>query len=565
MKKPVSVGSEFFDELRRNNSYYVDKTELIYELVEKTDNKVTLFTRPRRFGKTLTMTMFDSFFDIRRDSHDVFENLNITNNHPEFCAEWMNQYPTLFLSLKDVEGLNFESAFGMLVGLISELCGKYGFLGNDSRIALADAEIFHRLMFKKWENDKDARYSEIKGSLKTIMRMMHAVYGKPVVLIIDEYDVPLAKAYQSKDMEFYRQMLDIIRGLLSTALKTNEYLKFAVLTGCLRVSKESIFTGVNNFACYSVNSVQFSNYFGFDQNEVKEMLDYYDLSDRYELMKSWYDGYIFGNNEVFCPWDVARFTAKLIADKNAEPENFWANTSSNSILDDFVSREEFEVADKFETLLNGDTITQDICEELTYDQMAASEKNFWSVLLMTGYVSKADKSDGTKGVKLRIPNAEITDLFRETVVAKFERTLDRSAAENFISAMWNQDMKTAEEILTDILWDSISYFDYGEEYYHGMLNGIFTGRGYAVESNAESGLGRLDLRVKDRKNRRMILMEFKRSTKEEHLERDCEDALEQIKNNGYARKMPMGYRKQIVCGIAFFGKVAKIRLMEETV
>ena len=184
---------------------------------------------------------------------------------------------------------------------------------------------------------------------------------------------------------------------------------------------------------------------------------------------------------------------------------------------------------------------------------------------MTGYVSKADKSDGTKGVRLRIPNAEITDLFRETVVAKFERTLDRSAAENFISAMWNQDMKTAEEILTDILWDSISYFDYGEEYYHGMLNGIFTGRGYAVESNAESGLGRLDLRVKDRKNRRMILMEFKRSTKEEHLERDCEYALEQIKNNGYARKMPMGYRKQIVCGIAFFGKVAKIKLMEETV
>lgn len=564
MKKPVSVGSEFFDELRRNNSYYVDKTELIYELVEKTDNKVTLFTRPRRFGKTLTMTMFDSFFDIRRDSHDVFENLNVTNNHPEFCAEWMNQYPTLFLSLKDVEGLNFESAFGMLVMLISELCVKYGAIENN-KVDSDDIEIFRRLKSKKWNGDKDARYSEIKGSLKTIMRMMHAVYGKPVVLIIDEYDVPLAKAYQSKDMEFYRQMLDVIRGLLSTALKTNEYLKFAVLTGCLRVSKESIFTGVNNFACYSVNSVQFSNYFGFDQNEVKKMLDYYDLSDRYELMKSWYDGYIFGNNEVFCPWDVARFTAKLIADKNAEPENFWANTSSNSILDDFVSREEFEVADKFETLLNGDTITQDICEELTYDQMAASEKNFWSVLLMTGYVSKADKTDGTKGVKLRIPNAEITDLFRETVVAKFERTLDRSAAENFISAMWNQDMKTAEEILTDILWDSISYFDYGEEYYHGMLNGIFTGRGYAVESNAESGLGRLDLRVKDRKNRRMILMEFKRSTKEEHLERDCEDALEQIKNNGYARKMPMGYRKQIICGIAFFGKVAKIRLMEETV
>ncbi|MBQ9437121.1 MAG: AAA family ATPase, partial [Lachnospiraceae bacterium] len=419
-----------------------------------------------------------------------------------------------------------------------------------------DRDVFIKL------GNKTAEPAEIKDSLKTIMRMMTAFYGKPVILLIDEYDVPLAKASGSKNQEFYRQMLDVIRGLMSVSLKTNEYLKFAVITGCLRVSKESIFTGVNNFACYSVTSRKFSQYFGFTHEEVAEMLDAFGQSDKMGVIREWYDGYIFGDSEVFCPWDVAGYVSSIIDDEEEEPQNFWANTSSNSILDEFVNHSEIDASEKFETLLNGGTITEDITEELTYDHISESEKNLWSVLLMTGYVSKADKS-ATKGrVKLRIPNAEIAGLFKDVVVERFKRTLDAGNVDAFITALWGKDEGTASEMLTKILWDSISFFDYGEDYYHGMLNGIFTSRGFSPDSNEEAGLGRLDLRIKDRRNRSILLMEFKRSKAEKDLDADCDEAISQIVKNGYHKKMPEGYMRQLVYGIAFFAKTAKVKLME---
>ena len=563
MNKLVVVGNEFFEEIIHDNGYYVDKTELIYDLAAKTSNKVTLFTRPRRFGKTLMMSTIESFFDIRRDSESVFKGLNISENHPEFCREWMNQYPVLFVSLKSVEALDFENAFEMLVGVISDLCKKFDFLEHNDKVNPSDSEIFHRLKSKDWEKDDKKKYQEIKESLKLFTRMLYAVYGKPVILLIDEYDVPIAKAHASKDPVYYKQMLDVIRGLMGSSLKTNEYLKFAVITGCLRISKESIFTGLNNFKCYSVLNKSFSKYFGFNTEEVKEMLDYYDLSDKFDIIKEWYDGYIFGETEVFCPWDVTGYISDILEGESARPQNYWANTSSNSILDDFVNDPDFDVTSKFEELLNGGYITQNIVEELTYDQMTASENNFWSVLLMTGYVSKADNSDEDSSIKLRIPNAEITCLFKDAVVARFNRTLDRSLADEFINAMWNRDEETAGNTLSDILWNSISYFDYGEEYYHGMLNGIFTSRGYSLDSNAEAGLGRLDLRIKDRPNRRIILLEFKRSSSEKALEKDCDDAIAQIRKKGYNKTMPYGYRQQVVYGVAFFGKTAMVKLMKE--
>lgn len=264
MDKMIIVGNENFDEFIRDDGYYVDKTELLYELAAKTRNKVTLFTRPRRFGKTLTLKMMESFFDIRRNSREVFEGLEITKSHPDFCKNWMNQYPVLFLSLKDVEGLSFDEAYSMLAAEIADLCIKFSFLENEDKVDAADAATFHRLKFKEGKED------EVKNSLKTLMRMMNAVYGKPVILLMDEYDVPLAKAEETKNKEFYQQMLNVIRGLMSTSLKTNDYLKFSVVTGCLRISKESIFTGVNNFACYSVTTRTFSGYFGFTQAEVKK-------------------------------------------------------------------------------------------------------------------------------------------------------------------------------------------------------------------------------------------------------------------------------------------------------
>lgn len=555
MDKMIVVGCEDFDELIKDGGYYVDKTELLYELAAKTKNKVTLFTRPRRFGKTLTMSMMESFFSNQRKSKDMFEHLSIGKNHPEFCSKWMNQYPVLSLSLKDVEGMTFETAYDMLVEIISDLCIKFSFLENKKEVTAADAAVFHRLMFK------EGKEAEVKNSLKTIMRMLTAVHGKPVILLIDEYDVPLAKAEAAKNQEFYQHMLDVIRGIMSTSLKTNEFLKFAVLTGCLRISKESIFTGINNFACYSVTTKKFSRFFGFQQGEVREMLEHFGLSDKYEIIKKWYDGYIFGDTEVFCPWDVVRYTSSVLEDEE-EPQNYWVHTSSNAILNDFVNHRKFDAAEKFECLLNGGVISEEISEEITYDHIGDSEKNLWSVLLMTGYVTKADKSGGKNAVKLRIPNAEIADLFKEAVVEKFNRTLDASKTDEFITAMWRKDVKTASESLTEILWNSISYFDYGEDYYHGLLNGIFTSKGYRPDSNDEAGLGRLDLRVKDHANRRILLLEFKRSKSEKDLESDCDEAIAQIAKNGYVKTMPEGYKHQIVYGMAFYGKQAMVKLMK---
>jgi len=555
MDKLVVVGTDIFDEFIREDGYYVDKTELIYELVAKTRNKVTLFTRPRRFGKTLTMSMMESFFDIRRDSKQVFSGRKILEDHADFCKEWMNQYPVLFFTFKDVEGLTFDDAYEMLEGEFSKLCIKFAFLENNEKVDPADAEVFHRLKFK------EASKEEIKNGFQTIMRMMKAVYGKPVILLIDEYDVPLAKAQETKNREFYSQMLDVIRGLMSVSLKTNEFLKFAVITGCLRISKESIFTGVNNFACYSVTSRKFSQYFGFTQDEVEKMLDAFGMSDKMELIKEWYDGYIFGNTEVFCPWDVANYLSAALDYEGARPKNYWAGTSSNAILNDFVNHGKIDASEKFEKLLNGGTITEEISEELTYDRLADSEKNLWSVLLMTGYVSKADTTEDEGKVRLRIPNAEIADLFKNAVVDRFERTLDTGDVDAFVTAMWNRDEQTASEMLTKILWNSISYFDYGEEYYHGMLNGIFTARGFSPDSNDEAGLGRLDLRVRNRPERTFLLLEFKRSEKESNLDADCDEAIRQIFEKGYDRVMLEGYEQQLIYGIAFYAKTAKVKFV----
>lgn len=556
MDKLIVVGNDIFDEFVREDGYYVDKTELIYELVAKTRNKVTLFTRPRRFGKTLTMSMMESFFDVRRDSSDVFAGCKIVVNHLDFCKKWMNQYPVLFLSYKDVDGLNFKDAYGMLEGTISRLCIKCSELAEKDEINPADKEASLRLMHK------EASLNEIKSSLDTIMRMMKAVYGKPVILLIDEYDVPLAKAEETKNKEFYKQMLDVIRGIMSISMKTNEYLKFAVVTGCLRISKESIFTGVNNFACYSVTSRKFSQYFGFTQDEVAEMLKAFGKPDKMGLIREWYDGYIFGNTEVFCPWDVANYLSEVIDDNEVMPANYWTDSSSNSILNDFVNHSTIDASEKFETLLNGGTITEDILEELTYDHIADSEKNLWSVLLMTGYVSKAVKAPGKEKIKLRIPNAEIADLFKNAVVDRFSKTLDVGNVDAFVAAMWNRDEQTASEMLTKILWNSISYFDYGEGYYHGMLNGIFTSRGFNLDFNDESGLGRLDLRVRNRPARTTLLLEFKRSEKGKDLDKDCDEAIAQIYEKGYDKVIPEGYEHQLICGIAFYAKYAKVKFVQ---
>lgn len=549
----VGVGESDFAALRRSGKYYVDKTAVMYELVEETENKVTLFTRPRRFGKTLMMSMLSNFFSIRKDSREIFEGLRITA-YKEFCEKWMNQSPVLFLSYKDVEAETFEGAYRMLKTKLADLCKELDFLLEETAVNSADRDIFRKLMFKTAEED------DVKNSLKTIMRMLYAVYGRKTILLIDEYDVPLARASEKNTVEnaYYSAMLDVIKGMMGTALKDNEFLEFSVITGCLRIAKESIFTGTNNFASYSVLDADFSEYFGFSEEEVEKMLLAADRQDKADLIKEWYDGYIFGDSFLYCPWDVMNYMSALKKRENAKPKNYWKNTSHNGILLTFVKRTDFKVRGKFEILLNGGTITQTISDELTYDTLHSSEDNLWSVILMTGYLTKADAGEEGETVRLKIPNREIASIFEDTVVKLFQDTMDDNCRKDMMEALWRGDEREASEAISNLLWKTISYNDYHEDYYHAFLAGAFVGLGYEVESNKEKGLGRPDIFLKDDDNRRVIIIETKRSKKEDNLGQDCDRAVNQILSKKYAEGL-YGYTQILCYGIAFFQKEARVK------
>ena len=549
----VGVGESDFAALRRSGKYYVDKTAVMYELVEETENKVTLFTRPRRFGKTLMMSMLSNFFSIRKDSREIFEGLRITA-YKEFCEKWMNQSPVLFLSYKDVEAETFEGAYRMLKTKLADLCKELDFLLEETAVNSADRDIFRKLMFKTAEED------DVKNSLKTIMRMLYAVYGRKTILLIDEYDVPLARASEKNTVEnaYYSAMLDVIKGMMGTALKDNEFLEFSVITGCLRIAKESIFTGTNNFASYSVLDADFSEYFGFSEEEVKKMLLAADRQDKADLIKEWYDGYIFGDSFLYCPWDVMNYMSALKKRENAKPKNYWKNTSHNGILLTFVKITDFKVRGKFEILLNGGTITQTISDELTYDTLHSSEDNLWSVILMTGYLTKADAGEEGETVRLKIPNREIASIFEDTVVKLFQDTMDDNCRKDMMEALWRGDEREASEAISNLLWKTISYNDYHEDYYHAFLAGAFVGLGYEVESNKEKGLGRPDIFLKDDDNRRVIIIETKRSKKEDNLDQDCDRAVNQILSKKYAEGL-YGYTQIHCYGIAFFQKQARVK------
>lgn len=547
----ISVGAESFEALRQSGGYYVDKTELIYDLVNA-NNTVTLFTRPRRFGKTLTMSMLESFFDCSRDSRAVFDGLAISR-HTEFCDAWMNQYPVIFLTLKDVEGIDFNGALGMLKSVLAKLCIKMESVVKRAKLNQADVDIFDRMMFRKIDVE------EVKNSIDVLTRILYTIYSKPVILLIDEYDVPLAKAQENG---YYREMLDVIRGMFSVGLKTNDYLKFGVVTGCLRISKESIFTGVNNFSSYSVLSEDFSEYYGFTDREVQRMLTEAGMGEKAELIRSWYDGYVFGNSYVYCPWDVVSYVAALLRRPNATPENYWKNTSGNGILRTFIENAENNVTVDFETLMNGGTIQKTITQELAYDALYDNEDNLWSVLLMTGYVTKTDPMNPNKeDVELRIPNREISSIFQDTVVAHFRRGLNRDAQREMVQAFWDEDEDKASATLSNFLWQTISYNDYHEDYYHAFLAGIFVGLGYAVESNKEHGKGRPDILLKDKMNRRALIIEAKTAKNKSEIEAMKQEAVDQIVRERYWKGLD-GYRTILCYGVCFYQKEAYVKEMK---
>ena len=550
MKKlNIPVGISDFREIRENGYYYIDKTFLIYELLKTPATKVTLITRPRRFGKTLGMSMLADFFDIRKESFSLFEGLDISEKK-SICNEWLNQYPVIFLSLKDIDGLSFEDAYGQLVAQIADLYKEYTYLLECAEIDEDDKRIF--LDLKAGKADK----VQITRSLSTLMKMLQIYYHKPVVLLLDEYDVPVAKA---SNHGYYNEMLGVMKGIMSTALKDNQALRFAVITGCLKIAKESIFTGTNNFVSDTIRDSRYNEYFGFTQAEVDMILKDAGYTEHAENVREWYDGYHFGEVDVYCPWDVMNYIRDLQHDIMAKPESYWKNTSDNAIIRSFIDYAGTNITKKMEALLAGDYIIQTIDENLTYDYLHSSEENLWSILYLTGYLTRARESElhvqipeGT--VALQIPNTEIKEIFETTVIKWFSDNAKNWNRNALFQAVWNSDVESLTVEMNTLLRKTISYHDYKEDFYHAFLAGIFTGAGYAVESNKEHGEGRSDIVVYDSVNGQVAVFEAKTSKTMEAMSRDCEDAIRQINDRMYAKEYEDEYDHILCYGISFFKK-----------
>lgn len=549
----IPVGVSDFEEIRRNGYYYVDKSGLIGELLGTTGTKVTLITRPRRFGKTLGMSMLESFFDIQKDNKALFEELEIAKRH-ELCMEWMNQWPTVFVSFRQVDGLNFNSAYDMLTLVISELYKKHLYLLDSDKLDSFDKEIVKQLI------QGTASAKDMKGSLMLLTRLMYQQYGKPVILLIDEYDVPVAKANRNG---YYEEMLDVMKGLMQ-ALKDNQALCFAVITGCLKIAKESIFTGTNNFISDTITDSRLNEYFGFVQSEVDQILKDADVLDKAESIREWYDGYHFGDFDVYCPWDVMNYLLELQRNPKAKPVSYWKNTSDNAVIRSFIDYAGSNITGKLETLLAGGTIVQRVDENLTYDYLHSSEENLWSMLYLTGYLTKAREedyngklADGT--VALMIPNAEIKEIFETTVVKWFDDSTKKCDRSTLFHAVWNGDSENLTKEMNVLLRRTISYHDYKEDFYHAFLAGIFTGAGYMVDSNKEHGEGRSDVVVYDPINSRVAVFEAKYTKSLDKLESECDAALQQIDDRMYAKEYEDDYDQILCYGISFFKKRCMVK------
>ena len=547
----IPVGVSDFREIRQNGYYYIDKSGLIRELLKNTATKVTLITRPRRFGKTLSMSMLENFFDIRKDSRAWFDGLEIARDS-ELCQAWMNQWPTVFFSLKDIDGLNFESAYGQLKAQISELYKKYAYLLEYDAIDPDDKQNFLDL--------KAGRAGEVQVSraLSLLLRIMEAYYQKPVILLLDEYDVPVAKASSNG---YYEQMLEVIKTMMSTALKDNSCLRFAVITGCLKIAKESIFTGTNNLVSDTIGTSGLNEYFGFTQKDVDRLLEDAGANSQAENIKVWYDGYRFGNFEVYCPWDVMNYLRDFQQNPEARPVSYWKNTSDNAIIRSFIDYAGGAITKKLETLLSGGYILQHIDENLTYDYLHSSEDNLWSVLYLTGYLTGLREEELPGAVPdgmtaLRIPNEEIREIFETTIRKWFDDSAKTWNRKDLFASIWQGDSEAATEEINKLLRRTISYHDYREDFYHAFLAGIFTGAGYAVESNKEHGEGRSDIVVSDYTDGWVAIFEIKYSDSPEELETDCEKAIRQMDERMYAVEYEEQYpAERILCyGISFFKK-----------
>lgn len=558
--KKLPVGFDDFKKIRENQFYYVDKTKLIEHLLTNW-SEVNLFTRPRRFGKTLNMSMLKSFFEIGTDKA-LFEGLYISKNQ-ELCEEYMGKYPVVFLSLKGVEGLTFEEARAYLCELIINETRRFKFLLNSERLDNDEKNMYHELLSLQEEKDS-VLAAKLKLSLKKISELLYKHYGQKVIFLIDEYDVPLDKAFQHG---YYKKMVSLIRGVFGEVLKTNDFLMFAVLTGCLRVSKESIFTGLNNFKVYSADDIRYDEEFGFTNEDVKKILSDYNQQDHFLEVKEWYDGYHFGNADIYCPWDVINYMDDLMSNPKAKPKAYWINSSGNDLVKRFIDKADTTTKDEVEQLISGNAVEKRIRLDLTYDEIDNSVENLWSVLFTTGYLTRFGESEN--GVyKLVIPNKEVREVFVLQIRDWFDRIVadDQASTEKINRGFLEGRVEDIQQELTMFLGETISVMDTKarneekEIFYHGILIGILKNcSSWAVKSNKESGDGFADILVKPKNPDAGIIMELKYARSFGDLDKACERALEQIKDRRYDQEFREEGRNDILAyGIAFYKKRCKV-------
>ena len=557
MRKKLPVGIENFEEFSSENFYYVDKTLFIKELLQNW-GKVNLFTRPRRFGKSLNMSMLKCFFETGNDP-TAFDGLKIMEEK-DLCEKYMGKFPVISISLKSVDGLTYESASVALRTVIGNEAGRFRFLKNSDKLTNDEKEAYAQLTEVGSSQGGIYTMTEkiAESSLQTLSILLSRHYGQKVILLIDEYDVPLDKAFQGG---YYDEMVNLIRNLLGNALKTNDSLYFAVLTGCLRISKESIFTGLNNPKVHTISDLRYDEYFGFTNADVDEILKFYGLSSYKDVLRDWYDGYRFGDTDIYCPWDVINYCDELLADPCAEPENYWANTSGNDLIRRLLKKANQSTRNEVEQLINGGTITKAIRQELTYREVEDSIDNIWSVLYSTGYLTCCRRLPGKK-MELALPNREVRELFIDLVKDWFEETTQADSARinRFCAAFPAGDSAMIQDMLHDYLWESISVRDTAvrrnmkENFYHGMLLGLLRSQGsWLVKSNAETGEGYSDISIQT-PDRTGIVIELKYAD-DGNLEAACSEALKQIEEKKYAEGLRRrGTKKIIKYGIAFCEK-----------
>ncbi len=560
MKTRLPMGIESFKEIRRQKFYYVDKTALIRELLENW-GKVTLFTRPRRFGKTLNMSMLKCFFEIGSDKA-LFDGLEISRE-TQLCEEYQGKFPVISITLKGATGRTFDEAKNMLRRLIGKEAQRFQFLMESDKLTELEHQQYKALIYMNEKGIFDMEDEVLKDSLLTLSQLLKKHYQQDVIILIDEYDVPLDKAYQSG---YYDDMVDLIRSLFGNALKTNDSLYFAVLTGCLRISRESIFTGLNNFKVYTVKDVRYKEYFGFTDAEVRQILEYYGFLAHYDAVKEWYNGYLFGNTSIYCPWDVVNYCGDLRDASVTSPQNYWVNTSSNDIIRRFVSKANTTTRDELELLIDGGSVKKMIRQELTYRDLDSSIDNLWSILFTTGYLTQRGTESGNL-TELVIPNREIRWIFVQQIREWFreESVKDTEKLERFCRAFQENDTTAIEKGFNDYLWNTISIRDTSvrkemkESFYHGILLGLLAYMdGWLVKSNAESGEGYSDISIEIRQHEIGIVIELKYA-EDGAFEAGCQEALRQIHEKEYESALiKNGLHTIYRYGIACYKKRCKV-------